>query len=54
MLEGSTKLLECSDYPHRILLRIVNPHIEIFRITRLSVLHDCEAANDQIFNFKFV
>ena len=54
MLEGSPKLLKRSDYPQGILRRIVDPHVEIFRVTRLAVLHDCEAADDQIVNLKFV
>jgi hypothetical protein len=54
MIERSAKLLERSNHPDGILRRIVYPHVEIFRIPRLAVLHDREAANDQIFNLEFV
>src|SRR6266446_5970487 len=48
MLEGSAKLPERFDHSNRILGRIVYPYVEIFCVTWLAILHDCEAANDQI------
>ena len=54
MLDGSPKLLKRSDYPEGILRRVVYPHVEIFRLARLSIFHDREAADNQIFNLKFV
>src|SRR5215471_1693253 len=52
MLEGSTKLLECCNHTTGILRGIVYPHVEVFGVTRLPVLHDREAADDQIFDLK--
>jgi hypothetical protein len=54
MLEGSAKLCKRLHESSRILSRIVYPYVEILGIARLAILHDCEAAYDQIFNLKFV
>jgi hypothetical protein len=54
MIKGSTKLLERFNHTEGILRRIVYPNVEILRVTRFSVLHDREPADDQVFNLEFV
>jgi hypothetical protein len=48
------KLPEGRDYPRGVFRRIVYSHIEILCVTRLPVLHNRKAADDQILDVKFV
>src|SRR6266498_2610026 len=50
--QGSAELAERCNHARGILRRIVDPHVEVLRIAGFAVLHDSEAADDQIFNFE--
>src|ERR1039457_5128966 len=54
VLQRSAELRQRVKCSCRVLWRVINPHIQVLRVARLSVLHDSVAADDEILNLTVV
>ena len=54
MLQWSAEFYKSFKKPYRIVRRVVDPHVKVFRVSRLGVLHDRIAAHNQVLNLIIV